>query len=376
MTQQVALIASGVDGRNAVGSRIGGFARGLARRGWGVRLIDLHRTCATPLERLLEQAPAHVRRPLEALGVEGDVQPGTGWRARQATKALRVHVAVVSVPPFSLLGIAAVMLNPLIPLVVDYRDPWGARHRPPLLARVTRLIERPAARRAAAITYAGGPVLGELLVRHLRLPPHQVISVPNGFNPSDVAGLRAAHVHSKRDGRPLDLVMNGYWYGRNGPGILLDALGHVGPTVARLTVIGGVSEPVASGLRQAIGRSVVHHGAALHRELYERLQEADAAVVTVDKASAVESRIPAKVYDYLATGVPVIAICPHDAALLRIPGAERFHHVHHRDTDQLVRLLVRASRDRTTLRAGTAGEGPSREQGVDTLHRLLRTLVG
>lgn len=314
-----------------------------------------------------------MRGALEAVGVEGDVRPATGWDARQAIQALNADVAIVSVPPFSLLGTAALMLNPFVPLVVDYRDPWSARHRPPVLARATRLIERHAVRRAAAITYAGGPALGE--VRHLRLPPHQVVSVPNGFNPSDVADLPPAHVHPHRDGQPLDLVMNGYWYGRNGPGILLDALGHVGPTVARLTIIGGVSEPIASALRQATDRPVVHHHAASHRELYERLQEADAAVVTLDHASAVESRIPAKVYDYLATGVPVIAICPHDAALLRIPGAERFHHVHHRDTNQLVRLLVRASTNRATLRAGTVGEGQSREQGVDTLHRLLRTLV-
>ncbi|MDQ3150928.1 MAG: hypothetical protein M3R63_04140 [Actinomycetota bacterium] len=169
--------------------------------------------------------------------------------------------------------------------------------------------------------------------------------------------------------------MNGYWYGRNGPGILIDALQRVGPAVAELTVIGGVSGPIASSLRHATGRPVVHQDTASRRELYERLQAADAAMVTVDQASAVESRIPAKVYDYLAAGVPVIAICPRGAALLQIPGAERFHHIHPLDVDQLVRLLGRASLDRATLRTGTVGAGPSREQGVDTLHRLLRALI-
>ncbi|MGH3905981.1 MAG: hypothetical protein ACRDTE_17635 [Pseudonocardiaceae bacterium] len=97
--------------------------------------------------------------------------------------------------------------------------------------------------------------------------------------------------------------------------------------------------------------------------------------MTTDHTSAVESRIPAKVYDYLATGIPVIAVCPPGAALLQIPEARRFHHVHHGDIDGLVTLLRRAMRDRKTLRAGSLGEGPTREQGVDMLHTTLHRLL-
>lgn len=371
----VALIAVGVNGHNAVGCRIGAFARGLTRRSWDVRIIDPGRPRGAPVEWLLGQAPTSVRRALESVGAEGDVRPATGWSARKAVRTLSADVAVVSLPPFSLLGTAALALAAHVPLVVDYRDPWSARRDPPLLARATRVVERHAVRRAAAVVYAGGPALGHLLVRHLRLLPDQVISVPNGFDPRDVAQLSRAQVRPDREGQPLHLVMSGYWYGRNGPGILLDALARVGSTVAEFTVIGGVSEPIMSRLRQATGRTFTHYTSVSRRELYQRLQQADAAVVVVDHASAVESRIPAKVYDYLATGVPVIAICPNDAALLHIPGAGRFHHIHHLDVDALVALLVRARHDRTVLRAGMAGAGPSREQGIETLHTTLRDLL-
>lgn len=95
----------------------------------------------------------------------------------------------------------------------------------------------------------------------------------------------------------------------------------------------------------------------------------------MNTASAVESRIPAKVYDYLATGVPVIAVCPPGAALLQIPEARHFHHIHHRDTTGLAALLRRAMQDRATLRPGMLGAGPTREHGVTTLHTLLHHLV-
>jgi hypothetical protein len=95
--------------------------------------------------------------------------------------------------------------------------------------------------------------LSDLLIRHLRLPPSRVIWVPNGFDAADIDGLTGAQLRPERNGQPLRLVMNGYWYGRNGPGILRDALQRVGPAVAELTVIGGVSPPIAAQLTRATG---------------------------------------------------------------------------------------------------------------------------
>lgn len=303
MNSTVALVGVGTHGDTALGSRIGAFCRGLTLRGWHVTVVDPPLPHTTVAERLLEHTPAGLRSMLQHAGAEGDVRPVAGWRVR---RALRGVVAVI---------------------------------------------------------YAGAPTLGDRLIRHLRLPPNRVISVPNGFDTADLDGLSGAQVRPERNGQPLRLLMNGYWYGRNGPGILTDALQHVGPAVAQLTVIGGVSPPIATHITQATGRALVPVTAMSRRELYECLERADAAVVTLDHASAVESRIPAKIYDYLATGVPVLAVCPPGAALLQIPEARRFHHVHHRDLNALVTLLRKAMRDRATLRTGRLGEGPTPRTG-------------
>jgi hypothetical protein len=109
-----------------------------------------------------------------------------------------------------------------------------------------------------------------------------VISVPNGFDSADIDGLSSAQVRAERNGEPLRLVMNGYWYGRNGPGILIDALRQVGPAVAQLTVIGGVSAPIETQLTRTTGHPLVVVAPGSRRELYQRLERADAAVVTID----------------------------------------------------------------------------------------------
>lgn len=82
-------------------------------------------------------------------------------------------------------------------------------------------------------------------------------------------------------------------------------------------MIGGVSPAITSQLIRATGRSLLPCVPRSRRDLYQRLQHADAAVVTIDHAIAVESRIPAKTYDYLATGVPASHTATDLTACLR-----------------------------------------------------------
>jgi hypothetical protein len=169
----------------------------------------------------------------------------------------------------------------------------------------------------------------------------------------------------------LDLVFGGYWYGRNGPGMLPEALARAGPDVASLTIIGGVSPPIAARFMRLTGSPPRLEESRSRAELYQRLASADASVIPLDQASAIESRIPAKVYDCLAVGTPVIAICPPGSALLSAPGAQRFHHIHHRDVGALVDLLRQARVDRSILQSGPPGDGVTRQQAAAITDRLL-----
>jgi glycosyltransferase involved in cell wall biosynthesis len=225
-------------------------------------------------------------------------------------------------------------------------------------------------------TYAGGPEVGRLLNRKLGVAPHRIVAVPNGFDPADLIGVPPHRPRRDRDGTPLDLVFGGYWYGQNGPGILLDALAQVGPDVANLTIIGGISQPIAARFQRLTGGLPCVEASAARGALYQRLARADASVIPLNNASASESRIPAKTYDCLAVGTPVIAVCPPGSALLSAPGAQRFHHVHHRDVSTLADLLRHAKDDRASLRSGAPGSGPTRQQAAATMNRLLRTVAG
>ena len=241
MRHSVAILGSGTNSQGAIGARIGAMATGLQDIGWTVQILDFTPSSPSHARSLLDRLPPQISRLVETAGCEGDVMPSIGRWANSAASRINTTIAIVTVPPFSLLTATARSLPSHIPLVVDYRDPWSGRLRPPPLAQATRQVERRALRRASAVTYAGGPELGRLLSHRLDIPSHRILAVPNGFDPADLAGVPSYRTPRERDGNPLDLVFGGYWYGRNGPGILLEALAQVGPEVATLTVIGGIS---------------------------------------------------------------------------------------------------------------------------------------
>lgn len=376
MSRSVVIVASGVNSAGAIGGRVGALAAGLRASDWTVEVIDLTPRRQSRTRALMDRLPPPVSRLAEEAGFEGDVCPSISRRAKNTAAQISASVAVVSVPPFSLLPAVARGLPASIPLVIDYRDPWSGRRRPSPLARLTRPIEEHCLRTATAVTYAGGPELGELLASKLKVAPHRVIAVPNGYDPADLTGVPPHQPQPDRNGTPLDLVFGGFWYGRNGPGILPRALALTGPNVATLTIIGGVSQPIAGRFERLTGSPPRLDESRSRAELYQRLAHADASVIPLDHASATESRIPAKMYDCLAVGTPVIAICPPGSALLSAPGAERFHHIHHRDVGTLADLLRRACLDRSSLRSGPPACGVTRQQAAATMDRLLRAIAG
>lgn len=368
----VGLVAAGAtDAASAVGARIGSFARGLSGLGWAVQVIDVGLTGPTRYQDIIERRlPPQARARLDSAGAEGDVMPSVWWQARRRIDEIRPDIALVSVPPFSLLG-SALTLASRLPVVIDYRDPWSARHRPHALGRLTRGLERSAAQRASMITFAGHSGLGDILKSTLGLQDDRVVHLPNGVDRT-AARRETPRPQAGVDGSPLDLVFVGHWYGRNGPGVLIDALARVGRSTAALTTIGTVSPNIDGVLRAALGDGYRRSRPLTGADLHERIACADAALLTMDYSSPVESRIPTKVYDYMSAGVPILAVCPAESAVLKLADANHFHHIDFRDTDRLAAFLSAAAIDRSLLgRDRIVPVVRSREEQTKVLHDAL-----
>lgn len=357
--------------RSAMAARIAGFEAAFERAGWSVVKLGDGRSGASWLERGLERLlPQRALEMLRRWGIQGQVQPGSGLRlARALVGPSAGDVVVLSVPPISLLAAVLVRFRRRA-VILDYRDAWAVSERPPPLARLCRPLERAAIKRSWAITFAGGPVLGSRLGRIARPISGEIVAVANGVDAADLPRVKSC---GRSEDGPLDLVIAGQVYGDNDWEGLVRALRSLPPLGFRLEILGNQPDYVR-GWFAPLGDRVRWTPATDRRTLYSRLARADAGLVAVGESDDWRTRIPVKVYEYLACGLPVIALCPEGAALLDV--APLAHQFANEDWKGLADLLALASADPSILRAPPIGTvGLDRVSAAERLVRLAREVV-
>jgi len=286
--------------------------------------------------------PMPLARLAWRLGLEGDIHPAVAALAMRTLGGIAEDVALVSVPPFSLVPAAALAVPAQVRLVVDYRDAWSARIAAPPAVRLARPLERWAGRRIDAASFAGHPRLGTLLAGVLGLPAERIVWMPNGTPPDELPTRPPA---TQAGSKPIRLLLPGYLYGMHDPRALALALTEVGASVASLTVLGHQPRYVRDVLARVPGVRLLPP--VPYAELLSQVAAADAVVCILPASSATESRIPAKLYDSLAVGTPVLLLAPLGIAALDLPHGGLIHLCE--DASALVSLLRAAARNRGEL---------------------------
>ena len=375
--------AIGYGGHGALGARVLSFRDSLERRGWHVVPVGFE----DPAPRFLTarppfRAPARLVDMFHDLGFEGEVGPRQALAVAAFLRSgrYRADAAVVLVPPHSLLWVVR-GLSRRMPVVIDYQDDLSVAARPTLPARLLSPLERSIARRASGITFSGSLELRERIAGMSGLPAAKVVQIKFGIDPADLpAGIvdGSLLLHDRDDPRrPLDLVYAGHIYGRLRPDALLRAVVQAGPDVVRLEFIGTVEPRLRAGLRRLGSPGVTWRRPLPRPELYERLALADAGTVCLGAGYPHELAHPAKTYEYLALGLPVIAMCPPRSAVRTLGPPGSVIWFDDQDPDALSDFLARAWADRRLLpRARPDPARYDRDAGVAELDALLRTILG
>ena len=217
------------------------------------------------------------------------------------------HVVYASCPPFSsavsalLIGVAARR-----PVVLDFRDPWAYQLVPTFSQRYERAVlrlEALAVRRCDALIVNTRGVQG-LYAKRYPFAAHKIVTIPNGYD--DLTPVAAIEASAFR------IVHAGTFYGGRDPIPLMEALLRIKDPRIEFVHVG---EPYPA-LETYRGRIALHQLGLVPRH---------AALETVRSASLLyfcqgpghSLSIPAKAYEYLATGLPILAHCPEgDAAEL------------------------------------------------------------
>ena len=252
-------------------------------------------------------------------------------------RAVRTHKIDVLYTTFPIMSAAVIglLLQRLtgLPWVLDLRDPMSQDDYPedPLVRRVWASIERECMRHVSRVIFTTETTRQMFLCRYPDLlTPAMCTLISNGFDEEDFGGLSIPRPGPVPAGRPVRLVHSGLIYPvERDPRPTFNA-------VARLKRSGRLTAEQVQIVFRAPGSEDLYRQMLAERDIqdlvlmkphipYEQaLQEcASADGLLIFQAANCDLQIPAKAYEYLRIGKPILALTTQTgdtAALLREVG--------------------------------------------------------
>ncbi len=205
-----------------------------------------------------------------------------------------------------------------LPWVADFRDLWTDDYRYTETSPRRRAAHR---RLEQGVLEAADVVVGvstrqtNILASHLPRSQDKFVTITNGFDPEDFAAPPRRDREPPRDDAPFVLAHIGRldrwrtkdaWFA--GLGRFAEGLRAGGGRVTLRVV--GHADKTTRRLLEDVGVEGTFTGYVSHREAVREMCRADALLLNVPLGPNAESVIPAKLFEYLASGRPILVVGP------------------------------------------------------------------
>jgi len=252
-------------------------------------------------------------------------------------RAVRKHKTDVLYSTFPIMSAALIGLwlqrFTGLPWVLDLRDPMSQDDYPhdPLVRRVWTFVERACMRRVSRVIFTAEATRRMYLERYPDLlKPEMCVLISNGYDEADFRDLEVPAIAPVPAGRRIRLVHSGLIYPiERDPRPMFSAVG-------RLKKMGRLTADKVQIVFRAPGSEDLYRKLLAERDIEDlitlephmpyrqALQEcAEADGLLLFQAADCDMQIPAKAYEYLRIGKPILALTTHTgdtAALLREVG--------------------------------------------------------
>jgi glycosyltransferase involved in cell wall biosynthesis len=252
-------------------------------------------------------------------------QPAAHWALLARIAARRDDVVLVSGPPFSQFLLAPLARAGGLGVVLDYRDEWCTLREAYEMgsSRVARVLGDPLEaallRRAHAVVTATDEFRERLLARFPWLLPENVVAIPNGYDPCDFP--------SPLPEPPRDRFVATYagtvFALTSARGLLggLRRLHAQDPALAarlRVRFLGRIVPTEANAFEGADSLGVDRVGYVPHARVLAELAASHLTLCLLDDVPGAERVYPAKIFELMHLGRPVLTLAPPGSALARL----------------------------------------------------------
>lgn len=226
----------------------------------------------------------------------------------------RYHALLTSGPPHSVHLVGRRLRRRFgVPWVVDMRDPWTDQWpnqvmpQTRLARQVDAMFERSVLKEADAVVSVSDGV-GEGL--QTKAPIKRYETITNGFDSADIPPTTWV----RREDESFTLTYVGTLYGPRHVPALVQALANVArERRVRVQFVGRVDEAVLQAYREAGLGEILHVVPYVpHAEAIGYMRVANVLLVIIDRVAHNRGIAPAKMYEYLALGKPILCIGPTD----------------------------------------------------------------
>jgi len=219
-----------------------------------------------------------------------------------------------------------------LPWVADFRDSMteDSYPRDPWSRRSYLWIERRAVKYASCLVFTAPSTCKMYLQRHPNLTVDRCMFLPNGYDEKDFKGLTVLPRRGNLNGGPIRLLHAGLIYTDDrDPTVFFNAVsrlkneGLINAALLKIDLRASGSEAYYTELITQLGiADIVHLLPALsHRKALQDCADSDALLLF--QAASCNHQVPAKVYEYLRLGKPILALTSYagdTAALLEQTG--------------------------------------------------------
>lgn len=262
----------------------------------------------------------------------------------------KIEAIYSSSPPYTCALIARKLKrDSRLPWVAGFRDPWTGfittPHRWFLPRAIDRRLERSVFEQADAVEVAWKGIERDARRKYPDLSGEKFHHLPNGYDSHDFPSIDP----SRRSDYRFTITYTGSMYGRRNPDAFLRAVerlaarGDIDAERIRLRFIGRFGDDVHEMFRVSpLHNAIDILGYMSHRESIEQLLLADALLLVVDEYDESDEVVPGKVYEYIGSGKPLIAVAPERSAIADLIAETRSGYVAHQSNIEGIATAVMA----------------------------------